>query len=106
MMPLLRSLNHYAGSICLHPDTGIATVSCPRGGQETFWDAETARFVATLSIRDAGGVSLSADGKVFVVTNGLGEIHTIQADTLTAAAKPVTIADTMWDNHLTLTRFV
>ena len=103
---LLRSLNHYAGSICLHPDTGIAAVSCPRGGQVTFWDAETARFVATLSIRDAGGVSLSADGKVFVVTNGLGEIHTIQADTLTAAAKLVTIADTMWDNHLTLTRFV
>ena len=102
--PLLRRLNHYTGSICLHPDTGIAAVACPRGGQVTFWDSATARFVASLPIRDAGGTSLSADGEAFVVTNGRGEIHTIRTDTLTAASPPVTIADTMWDNHLTLTR--
>lgn len=102
--PVLRSLNHYTGSICLHAPTGITAVSCPRGGQVTFWDAATARFVATLPIRDAGGVSLSGDGESFVVTNGLGEIHTIRADTLTPAAPPITVADTMWDNHLTLTR--
>ena len=102
--PVLKSLNHYTGSICLHPDTGTAAVSCPHGGQVTFWDAATARFVATLPIRDAGGISLSADSEAFVITNGLGEIHTVRADTLTAASPPVTIADTTWDNHLTLTR--
>ena len=102
--PVLRSLNHYTGSICLHPDTGIAAVSCPRGGQVTFWDATKGRFVATLPIRDAGGVSLSADGESFVATNGLGEIHTIRADSLTPASTPVTVSDTMWDNHLTLTQ--
>ncbi len=102
--PLLRRLNHYTGSICLHPDTGIGAVACPRGGQVTFWDSATARFVASLPIRDAGGISLSVDGEAFVVTNGRGEIHTIRTDTLTAASPPVTIADTMWDNHLTLTR--
>ena len=102
--PVLRSLNHYTASICLHAGTGIAAVSCPRGGQVTFWDAAEARFVAALPIRDAGGISLSADGEGFVVTNGRGEIHTIRADTLNAPAPPVTIPDTMWDNHLTLTR--
>ena len=99
---VLRSLNHYAGSICLHPDTGTAAVSCPRGSQVTFWDAGSARFLTSLPIRDAGGISLSANGECFVVTNGLGEIHTIAADTLKPAAAPVTIADTLWDNHLTL----
>ena len=99
---LLRSLNHYTGSICLHPDTGTAAVSCPRGGQVTFWDSGSARFLTSLPIRDAGGISLSADGERFVVTNGLGEIHSIRADTLNPAAPPVTVADTMWDNHLTL----
>ena len=103
---LLQRLNHYTASICLHADTGIAAVSCPRGGQVTFWDAATARFLATLPIRDAGGVSLSGDGGSFVVTNGLGEIHTIRADTLTATSPPITVPDTMWDNHLTLTRAV
>lgn len=102
--PLLRRLHHYTGSICLHPDTGIAAVACPRGGQVTFWDAATVCFVATLPIHDAGGVSLSADGASYVVANGLGQIHTIRADTLTAAAAPITIPDTMWDNHLTLIR--
>ena len=102
--PVLRSLDHYTGSICLHPDTGVAAVSCPRGGQVTFWDAATARFVATLPIRDAGGISLSADREAFVITNGLGEIHTIRADTLTPEKLPVTVSDTMWDNHLTLIR--
>ena len=102
--PVLRSLNHYTGSICLHPGTGIAAVSCPRGGQVTFWDTETARFVTTLPIRDAGGISLSADGEAFIITNGLGEIHTIRADTLSPASRPITVADTMWDNHLTRTR--
>ena len=101
---LLKRLNHYTGSICLHPDTGIAAVACPRGGQVTFWDAAEARFVATLPIRDAGGISLSVNREAFVVTNGLGEIHTIRADTLTAASPPVAVPDTMWDNHLTLTR--
>ena len=100
---LLRSLNHYTGSICLHPDTGVAAVSCPRGGQVTFWDSTTARFLTTLPIRDAGGISLSADGDCFVVTNGLGEIHTIRAARLTPVSSPVTVAGTMWDNHLTLT---
>ena len=100
--PVLQSLNHYTGSICLHPDTGIASVSCPRGGQVTFWHAANARFLAALPIRDAGGISLSADGEAFVVTNGLGEIHTIRADALIPASAPVTVADTMWDNHLTL----
>ena len=99
---LLRSLNHYTGSICLHADTGTAAVSCPRGGQVTFWDSGSARFLTSLPIRDAGGVSLSADGGCFVVTNGLGEIHSIRADTLNPAAAPVRVADTMWDNHLTL----
>jgi hypothetical protein len=99
---LLKSLNHYTGSICLHPDTGAAAVSCPRGGQVTFWDSGSARFLTSLPIRDAGGISLSADGECFVVTNGLGEIHSIRADTMKPAAPPVTVADTMWDNHLTL----
>lgn len=101
---LLRSLNHYTGSICFHPQSGTAAVSCPRGGQVTFWDSGSARFLTSLPIRDAGGISLSADGKAFVVTNGLGEIHTIRADTLTPMAPPVTVDDTMWDNHLTLMR--
>ena len=101
---ILRSLNHYTGSICLHPQSGTAAVSCPRGGQVTFWDSGSARFLTSLPIRDAGGISLSADGKAFVVTNGLGEIHTIRADTLTPVAPPVTVDDTMWDNHLTLMR--
>ena len=99
---VLRTLNHYTGSVCLHPDTGVAAVSCPRGGQVTFWDSGTARFLTSLRIRDAGGISLSADGERFVVTNGLGEIHSIPADTLRPTARPITIADTMWDNHLTL----
>lgn len=102
--PVLKGLKHYTGSICLHPDTGVAAVSCPRGGQVTFWDAAKGRFVAALPIRDAGGISLSAEGESFVVTNGLGEIHTIRADSLTLAAPPITVSDTMWDNHLTLTR--
>jgi len=99
---LLRSLNHYTGSICLHTESGTAAVSCPRGGQVTFWDSNTARFLASLPIRDAGGISLSADGGAFVVTNGRGEIHTIRADKLTAASPPVAAPNTMWDNHLTL----
>lgn len=99
---LLRSLNHYTGSICLHPGTGTAAVSCPRGGQVTFWDSGSALFLASLSLRDAGGISLSADGECFVVTNGLGDIHTISASTLKPAAPTVRIGDTMWDNHLTL----
>ena len=101
---LLRSLHHYTGSICLHAESGTAAASCPRGGQVTFWESNTARFLASLPIPDAGGISLSADGGGFVITNGRGEIHTIRADTLTPAAPPITIADTMWDNHLTLTR--
>ena len=102
--PVLRRLDHYTGSICLQPDTGTAAVSCPRGGQVTFWDAVKGRFIAALPIRDAGGISLSADGESFVVTNGLGEIHTIRADSLTPTTPPITVSDAMWDNHLTLIR--
>ena len=101
---LLQQLNHYTASICLHPDSDIAAVTCPRGNQVTFWNAKTARLIRSLPIRDAGGVALNADRTMFVVTTGLGGIHRIEAQTLEAVPGGlVKAANTMWDNHLTHT---
>lgn len=100
--PIQRAMNHYAASVCIDSNSGIAGMTCPRGNLVTFWDTNRGEFVSAQRIRDAGGIALSGDNH-FVVTTGYGEIHRISPTKLVPDDPPIVISDTHFDNHLSYT---
>lgn len=95
-------MNLYTGSICIHPQTGIAAISCPRGNMLTFWDSRRAEFLSAIALHDVGGVALSQDGKSFIASAGMGKLFLIDSNEL-ALLEP-SLPDwpkAHWGNHLT-----
>jgi len=95
-------MDNYTASISIHPKTGIAGVTSPRGNLITFWDSRKHTFLKALDIIDPGGIALSRDGNYFFVTSGTGELIHIDATTLkiiTPGLSPWPEAH--WGNHFT-----
>lgn len=95
-------MNQYTGSICIHPQTGLAAISCPRGNMLTFWDSRTATFLSAIDIHDVGGLALSDDGEAFLATGGTGKLYRINIATLGLAEQRLPEwPKAHWGNHLT-----
>lgn len=93
-----RQMQAYTASVCMHPESGIALVTCPHGGLVTLWDVPSAKFIKSLSMPDAGGVNLSGDGQGFLVSTGQGQVNRVS---ITGQRQIVAnTGNTHWDNHL------
>ncbi|MCH2158684.1 MAG: DUF1513 domain-containing protein [Oleiphilaceae bacterium] len=93
-------MNQYTASICIHPETGVTAITCPRGNLITFWDSRDRKFISSIEIFDASGVALSRDGRYFFVTSGTGSLYHIDAHAL--ALSSVSIPEwpnAHWGNH-------
>ena len=95
----LVRMKRYCASICIAP-SGVAAATCPRGDVVAFFDVASGELVKELSIRDAGGVAASLDGRRFVITTGLGEIHAIDSTRLAPLSEPLRANATRFDNHV------
>ena len=100
---ILRQMNHYALSVLMEPKTGITCVTCPKGNLVTFWDGENAKFISSLTVADAGGVTLSPDKNSFLITTGAGEFL-IQPVAGVKDPKPSRIMNSgnHYDNHISV----
>lgn len=98
----LYTLRNYTASACIAPG-GIGAVTCPRGNRLSLWDLQKKRLLKTIEIEDVGGVAVSADGKSFVVSAHVGELH--QIDTRSLQVKPMgnVWQNTQWTNHMVKT---
>lgn len=95
----LHRMRHYTASICLHAQTGIIGVTCPRGNIVTFWQLSTREWVTTLKIKDAGGITLDHTSNNFVITTGSGQV--LQVNPVSFEQHLLYIDETLgWDNHL------
>ncbi len=97
-----RQMQAYTASVCVHPQSGVAMVTCPHGGLVTLWDARQARFLKALPLADAGGANLSADGEAFLVSTGLGQINRISPQGIRKVL--ANTQNSHWDNHLVSAR--
>jgi len=57
-------------SVCLHEPSGIAAVTNPIGHIVTFWSIRTQKLVHTFEIESPRGVTLTLDGRYFVLAHG------------------------------------
>ena len=95
----LRRMRQYTASICLHPQSGIIGVTCPRGNIVTFWQLNTLTWVKTLEIADAGGIALNQESTHFVITTGSGKVF--QVNPVNFEPGLLSVDNSMgWDNHL------
>jgi len=95
-------MDNYTASIAIHPKSGIAGVTSPRGDLITFWDSRKHTFLRALGIIDPGGIALSQDGKYFFVTSGTGDLLHIDATTLEIITPRLSPwPEAHWGNHFT-----
>ncbi len=57
-------------SVCVHEPTNVVAAPPPLGDVVTFWNVKTCELVKKLDLPRARGVSLTLDGKHFVITHG------------------------------------
>lgn len=95
----IRRMRQYTASICIHPHTGIAGVTCPRGNIVTFWRLAAGECVKTLAIDDAGGIALDSGNRHFLISTGTGKVIEVTPDNF---SQRLLFADEAlgWDNHL------
>ena len=96
-----RKLRQYTASVCADPATGHVAVTCPRGNLVTFWSLDQKRFVASLRLRDTGGVALDDATREFVVTSGGGDVFRLDAATFEWRREATRrVPGLRWDNHV------
>lgn len=91
-------MQRYAASVCVAP-TGVAAVTCPRGDTVALFAVATGDLITSHEVRDAGGVTTTADGTRFLLTTGLGEVLLLDARTGARVGGPERVVAVRWDNH-------
>ena len=71
-------------SVSIHQPSGIVAATTPLGDVVTFWDIKKCKMVKSLDVARPRGVSLTLDGKYFVLTHGekIHDVLLISTDTL------------------------
>ena len=84
----------YAGSVAVSDRANTAVVTSPRGGVLQVFDVRSGQFDRQLEIEDVCGVAKFDNA--FCVTNGLGQICSLEARGYRMQAEHLI----QWDNHL------
>ena len=99
------ALNDYLGSVAIHPATGHAGFTSPRGNVAMFWDLSGGEFLGYESLHDVCGVTVDGEGDSFALSNSLGELRSIDsASLLEHRARRRIDRSLRWDNHMTSVR--
>jgi uncharacterized protein len=98
-----RRQNQYIASIAVDKQARFAVSTSPRGASVSIWDLSSLHCVGQLSVRDVAGVTYLADSNRFLVSNGLGQLLSLQIDQGTPTLQPIYLNPSIrWDNHLSL----
>lgn len=77
-------------SAAIHPQSGIAAVTHPDANLISFWSMAERKFIRAIELYRPRGLTLSADGRYFLVTAGREvSLQRIAVDTLQLDAKSV-----------------
>lgn len=94
-------LQQYGGSACFDASGNYAAVSAPRGNLITLWDMQTGQFIKALPVQDGCGLAKTHQAAEFLVSNGLGRLYRLNAQTLQRQLiSESTHFSVHWDNHL------
>ncbi|MEM6733398.1 MAG: DUF1513 domain-containing protein, partial [Myxococcota bacterium] len=97
----VAAMNDYVGSVAVNSTTRIAGFTSPRGDRAAFWNVDSGAFVGEHALADVSGITVSRDQSTFIVSNSLGELRHLDAESAredrSARSEHPNIR---WDNHL------
>lgn len=70
---LIERLNDESLSVCINEKNGIVGATTPEGHLLTFWNIDDGRLLHYYIMQGPRGITLSLDGKYFIVSFGQGE---------------------------------
>jgi uncharacterized protein len=88
-------------SVAIHEPTQIVAVTHPFGDMVTFWSMRTFAFLKKIELPRARGVTLTQDGRNFIVTYGpTTDLAAISPSTLTPARESVLTQSYLSGSHV------
>lgn len=100
---ILEKLHDYLGNVVIHAAAGIVAATSPRGNLAVFWRLDTGEFLHYHRFYDACGLAISTDKQHFVLTNSVGEMRFIRANSLQEDKNlRRTFPGVVFDNHLSI----
>ena len=101
--PVVDSLQDYVGSVAICENSRIAGFTSPHGNLAAFWNIDNGNFAGYHRLRDVCGIAASPKRNSFVLSNSLGELRELDADTLQENREQrVNLPGYRFDNHLLL----
>lgn len=97
------SQNQYIASIAIDNKRQIAITTSPRGNSITLWDMRNRNLLASHGLRDVAGAEFSPTTDQFIVSNGGGEVFSINPDAPEQLQNYFVNRALRWDNHLAIT---
>ena len=102
---ILWTLQNYTASARITA-RGIGVVSCPRGNMLALWDLKSKQFIATLPIKDVGGIECDKSGNKILASANTGELYQVDLYSRRLHQMQNTAwHDAKWTNHMTRTDF-
>ncbi|BFM16190.1 DUF1513 domain-containing protein [Maricurvus nonylphenolicus] len=93
----------YIASVCIDNSGQRLVISSPRGGIASCWNLTSNRLISINSQRDGAGVAFNPTANAFVLSNGQGQLTSLQADNYQRQAEhSYFFKQHIWDNHLHL----
>lgn len=111
LQPLTASIQdwqrhqQYIGSVCLNPEGTRLLLSSPRGGIVSGWNLQTGALESIQTQRDGAGLAFTANEANFFVSNGIGQISRLGADSFSSNTQaPFYFEGRSWDNHMSVAK--
>ena len=98
--PMQSALRNYIGSVAADRSGGIVAASAPKGGQITYWDVASRRYLGACDLSDGCGLAPTHRSASFLLTSGEGWLVT--AGPRGAVSRRA--SQFHWDNHAILVR--
>jgi hypothetical protein len=96
-----QDFSQYIASVAIDDRGKTAIATSPRGHHVAVWDLSTGECVNSITVRDVAGAVYSSSLQQFIVSNGRGQILSLDTkDNLLIANQLLQQPTLHWDNHL------
>lgn len=99
----VAQLRGYLADLVYDPQQQVLVAATPRGHCVSIWSTATERFLQSIPLTGASGVSLGIEPNSFLISNSEGGLYKLIPNASQYALQPLqSFNELIWDNHLML----
>lgn len=96
-----RAFDDYVGSVAVCDAHDWVALTSPHGNIVGFWRTSTGEAIGQYEMIDVCGAIATGDGSSLALSNSLGEVRFLDAETLTEdPSRRISRPELSWDNHM------